>query len=147
MLQCQINCLWQAAEQLGFKFGSDSLEVLSNESEARDEIALPDGRPFKRVQKLQCLGVMVDFEGSTDTAATHRLAEGAKMWHKVRALLCDRRLPMVGRLAKLDSTVLSCVLHGAGGWSACKGTAVRLQRAEQRALREMLCGRKDYAED
>ena len=139
--QARIDCLWLAAEQLGFSFGSESLELITN-IQGEQGLALPDQRPFKKVESLPCLGVQIDAEGSSATASNMRFAEGTKMWHKCRGLLCDRRQPLRLRLQKLDSTVLASILHGSGGWSPTKGIAQKLQRAEQRALREMLCGRK-----
>ena len=151
MAERKASIITMEAQRMGYEFGADSLEVLLNRwvPDRADRRTITDHelREFKVVRKMVVLGVKIDDKGNSDTSVDHRLQEAAKSWGRLRPLLGDTHLSQKERLHKFCQTVQATALHGCGSWSANKKTAVKLQRAEQRALREMLAGRHDKKED
>ena len=155
-IRSRAECLREAAEHFGLEFGDDSLELVANERAKqrwREEegegaqIQLADGRAFKQVAILRCLGVAIDCKGSTACAVDHRLSESTKLWHRLRSLLADRRLSLRERLEKYGSTVAASALHGCGGWVPTRKLGHKLQQFEQRHLREIVAGRRPRTEE
>ena len=88
------------------------------------------------------LGCHIDSTGSTEVLIKGRLAEGRKMFAKLRPMLCSPKIPEEERIMAFDTTVASSVLWGAGCWSPSTNAQQLLSIQENRWLRSMLGGRK-----
>jgi hypothetical protein len=134
----------QHLNRWGIQLGGDSLEWLVNEAaqpyKAGAETRLRAAR-LREVEELRVLGVMLDSRGSTETQVRHRLRTAAATWTRWKPLLCDPRVPLHIRLAKLDTTVGASALFGSGSWALTVGIARTLRIASNKWARFML-GRK-----
>ena len=97
---------------------------------------------FSWVQVLVALGCHIDSTGSTEALIKGRLAEGRKMFAKLRPMLCCPTIPEEERIKAFYTTVASSVLWGAGCWSPSTNAQQLLSIQENRWLRSMLGGRK-----
>ena len=125
-------------------FNPGSLEILPSVAPGADKtpVLLSEGMEFSWVQVLVALGCHIDSTGSTEVLIKGRLAEGRKMFAKLRPMLCCPKIPEEERIMAFDTTVASSVLWGAGCWSPSTNAQQLLSIQENRWLRSMLGGRK-----
>ena len=131
-------------------FNSDSLEILPSNAAAEDKtpISLNEEMTFKWVQVLVALGCHINSTGSTETWIKGLLTEGRKMFAKLKPMLCcPKKIPEEERLKAFYTTVVLCVLWGAGCWCPSTNAQQLLSIQENRWLLTMLGGRKNPETD
>ena len=109
--------------RLGLDVGTSSLEVLRNKHTDPTTITLADGRAFREVATLRCLGVLLSHDGHTLVSATHRRGLAWDALRRYRSLLASRFLSEQRRLRLGFETIGQTLLHGSGGWKPTVGVA------------------------
>ena len=109
----------------------------------QNPIAINEGVEFSWVKILVVLGCYLDSSGSTEAQIRGRLAQGRKMFNKLRPMLSCPKIPENERVHAFYTTVGSSVLWGSGCWtpSVCAQQLVSVQK--KRWLRCILGGRKN----
>jgi hypothetical protein len=107
-------------------------------------IEFPESKPyeFKWVDDLTVLGTKVDYRGSDLTALQYRKAQALQVWGRERRLLLSKGLDRNKRISRLDATVFTSFLYGAGAWRLTPKEASQLAAFQVQLGRTVLRQRK-----
>ena len=139
------NCL----ERLGMKWNEKRLVIVSRaytDCRAGDTLEIFSERSRRYVwtvmEGVEAIATRLDTRGCSEARLWHRISKGNALFFAKKALLCDAKIHVKGRIHAFHASCVRSVQHGAGEWAYKQSMVQALRIWEVGKLRRVLCLRR-----